>query len=264
MKAAKILREKIAGDSSITGVIVSFHLWPEVIEISMNAGLDYIIIDLEHGAFNDETVAEVCARGRLADFPVLIRPHSNHFDTIRKTLDFGPCGLMLAVVDNTDILDEVRDGIWMPPRGKRRPGGAGNRWLSDFNYETWRDEVEEHFIVLPQIETRVGLENVEAIARHEITTAMAIGPYDLAADLGVCWKPDDENLVAAFGQIRAAARAVGKNMWVIGDGATMIERGFNFLCITEPMALLENALKAAVSGLKEGDESAASSDVPLP
>src|SRR5688572_23633975 len=132
MKSAQTLKAKINGDGITTGVLVSFHLWPELVEICRNAGIDYLIIDLEHGAFPDDLVAQVCALGRLIDFPVLIRPHAPDFDTVRKVLDMGPCGLMLAVVSDTQTLDVARDAIYMPPRGKRRPGGPGNRWISDY------------------------------------------------------------------------------------------------------------------------------------
>lgn len=54
---------------------------------------------------------------------------------------------------------------------------------------TWKSEFEDDLVILPQIESIVGLENVNAIARHPLTTAIAIGPYDLSADLGVCWRP---------------------------------------------------------------------------
>src|SRR5687768_10398076 len=167
MQAAKILKQKINSGELTTGAMASFHLWPDLVEISINAGLDYLIVDLEHGAFPDDLVADVCARGRLANFPIIIRPHANDFATVRKTLDLGPCGIMLAVVNHTAVLDEARDAIYMPPRGKRRPGGAGNRWVNDYNYTSWRSEVEDDFIVLPQIETKIGVENAESIAAHE-------------------------------------------------------------------------------------------------
>lgn len=254
MNAARLLKEKINNDVLVTGVIASFHLWPGLVEICRNAGLDYLIIDLEHGAYADDIVAETCAVGRLIDFSVLIRPHANDFATIRKVADMGPCGLMLAVVNEASTLDEVRDGIYLPPRGKRRPGGPGNRWINDFNYDTWKREVEEDFIVLPQIETRTGLENAAEIARHELTTAIAIGPYDLSADLEVCWEPESPKLLSAIEHIRQAGQAAGKKMWMIGDGANWHKQGYNFLCIAEPIILMESTLKAAVQGLRAGQD----------
>ncbi|MBI3942046.1 MAG: hypothetical protein HY326_03465 [Chloroflexi bacterium] len=246
MQAAKKLKQKINSETLTTGMLVTDHVWPALVEIAVAAGTDYMIVDMEHGPHGWELVADVCAVGRLIDFPVLIRAISPGMETIRRTIDLGPCGLMLPSVDSAETLDQVRDSIYMPPRGNRRPGGRGNRWVHKIDYDTWRTEVEDDFIVLPQIETKTGLSNVEKIAGHEITTAMAIGPYDLSADLGVCGATTGPEVTAATQKIRKAARDVGKNMWVIGDGKALVEAGFTFLCITEPSSLLEGTLRGMV------------------
>ena len=165
MKSAELLQAKISGGELVIGAMATFHLWPELIEMCRKARLDYLIIDWEHGAFSEELVALVCAQGRLLDFPVLVRPHANSFEAVSKIMDLGPCGLMLAMVNDTTILDEAREAIYLPPRGKRRPGGAGNRWVSGFHYENWKREVEDDFLVLPQIESRIGVENADGASR---------------------------------------------------------------------------------------------------
>ena len=136
----------------------------------------------------------------------------------------------------------MRGSIYMPPRGRRRPGGAGNYWVPDFNYDTFKREVEDDFIVLPQIETRQGLSCVDEIAAHEITTAIAIGPYDLSTEPGVGNQMDHERMREAVDTIRQAGERAGKTMWRIGDGAKLVADGFHFLCIAEPMGVLQAAL----------------------
>jgi len=83
----------------------------------------YLIADQEHGVNSDTQVAQVCALGRQVGFPVLIRPIDTETSTIRLAIDRGPCGLLLPTVESATQLDRVRDSIWMPPRGKRVPGG---------------------------------------------------------------------------------------------------------------------------------------------
>lgn len=245
MKAAQQLRDKITAGQITTGVLATDQLWPQLLEFLQLAGIDYLIADQEHGVHSDTLVAEVCAMGRQLDFPVLIRPIDTESSTIRRAMDRGPCGLLLPTVESAAELDRVRDCIWMPPRGRRRPGGPGNYWVTDFNYATWKRDVEDHFIVLPQIESQAGLDHVDEIARHEITTAMAIGPYDLSMDLGVGPEMEDPKLMEAIAVIRRAGERVGKTMWRIGHGPTMVREGFHFLCIGEPMAMLKGALVAA-------------------
>jgi 2-keto-3-deoxy-L-rhamnonate aldolase RhmA len=246
MKAARQLRERIKQETPTLGAIVSFHLWIGIVEIARSTGLDYLIVDTEHHRFDHELIADVCALGRMVDYPILIRPPSIDPTTIRLAMDAGPCGLLLPMVDDVSILETVKEGAFMPPRGKRRPGGPGNRWVGNYDYATWKAEVEDELIILPQIESPTGLDNAEAIASHPLTTALAVGPYDLSAHLGVCWQPEAPSLLHALERIRVAARAVGKTMWMIGDGPALRKRGFSFVCIAEPIMLLESSLKDLV------------------
>lgn len=256
MKAARILREKIANENEITtGVICTFHFWPGMIEMAMKAGLDYLIIDLEHISYDSEMVGQACAIGRRENFPILIRPPSAEYTPVRLAIDIGPCGLLVPYVETREDMRQIQDAVYMKPRGRRRPGGLGNHWVSDVNYETWKTEVEDNFIILPQIESIVGLNNADAIASNPLTTAMAVGPYDLSADLGVCWDADSDELKQALQKIREAGRAAGKNMWMIGDGSTLVKRGFNFLCLTEPTMFQQTKLAELNEAVKNGDAS---------
>ena len=265
MKAAKILKQKINDKTLALGVLATFHLWPGLVELAMRAGLDYMIIDLEHLTFDHEMVAEACAVGRRADFPILIRPPAAEFTPVRLAMDLGPCGLLIPYVESLATLGIVREAVYMKPRGRRRPGGLGNFWIRDYQYTTWKTEIEDDLIILPQIESLVGLENAEAIARDPLTTAMAVGPYDLSADLGVCWQPEHPKLVESLTRIQRASTAAGKTTWMIGDGDVLMKRGFRFFCIAEPMMLLEDTLRDMVNGLKAGSTpSIAKSDAPLP
>lgn len=247
MEPAKRLRDKVARRELTTGILAIHQVWPELVEVCQRAGLDYLMVDMEHGPFSPETAAEMCAVGRRAGFPVLLRPRANDYTNIRHAIDLGPVGFLLACVETTEDLDVVRDAIYLPPRGRRRPGGLGNRWLSEASAAAWKREVEDDFISLPQIETRTGLQNAAAIAGHEITTALAVGPYDLSAELSVCGKMDDPTLKQALETIRAAARSVDKEAWMIGDGAALARDGWRFICLGEPTWLLEEALRHKIA-----------------
>jgi 2-keto-3-deoxy-L-rhamnonate aldolase RhmA len=252
MQPARLLRERIVNRQLVTGIIVTNHAWTELIEVARRAELDYVIIDMEHGSMSLDLVAEVCATGRRLDFPVLLRPVANDYATLRQAIDQGPCGFLLAYVQAPEELDVVRQAIYLPPRGRRRPGGVGNYWVPDFSQGSWQREVEDDFLVLPQIENRRGLENAVAIARHELTSALAVGPYDLSADLGVCGQMQHPELRQALETIRVAAAAAGKAMWMIGsDAAQLVRDGWRFICMGEPTAILEAALRERIIGARQ-------------
>jgi len=247
---AKRLKEKLATNEPVVGVMATEHIWPMLVELCQRGGLDYLVVDREHGPHSDEAVAQLCQVARLADFPVLMRTASCEMTELRRAIDLGPCGLILPSIESSAKMDTVRDSIQMPPRGQRRPGGMGNHWMRDFNYPSWRDEFEEHFIVIPQIENRIGIENVAAIAGHPMTTALGVGPYDLAADLGCCWDPDDPKHKDAIRALRQAADAVGKKLWMGTDAQKLLAEGYTFLWIGEVSGLLTRQFSEIAAELK--------------
>ena len=252
MKSAKILREKLESGQVILGIMTTFHLWLDLIEIAIKAGLDYLIIDTEHVGHDHELIADGCAFGRRSDFPVLIRPPQTEYAAVHTAADLGPCGLLLPMVESARQLDEAQQGIRMPPRGRRRPGGWAMRWSSSVDFQTVKTSLEDDFIVIPQIESPEGLSNVAAIAAHELTTALGIGPYDLSARLGVCWRSDFSELNEPVAKIRKAAEEVNKRMWIIGDPDLLMEEGFRFLCVGDPIAILESTMTQTVNRLRDG------------
>jgi len=258
MKPAKILKEKINARELTIGAIASYHCWPGLVEILKGAGYDFLIIDFEHGPFDAEMALQTCTIGRLAGFPVLIRPPSLEPTFLHMALDSGAVGLLLPYVESSEQLDTVQEAIYLPPRGKRRPGGAGVHWVSGFHYENWKTEVEDDLIVLPQIESRLGVQNADAIAQHPITTAIATGPYDLSADLGVCWQPHHPDLLQALDTVQKAGEKAGKNIWMNGSAEDLQKRGYTFFCAGEPSAVLANALTNIAQAARKSSHSSVS------
>jgi len=106
VKPAKILKQKIASGSLTLGALSTFHVWPGLVEIAKRAGLDYLIVDQEHFTHGHEKVAEICALGRLIDFPILIRPPAVELTHLRLAMDLGPTGRKLDFQG-----DRIREGF---------------------------------------------------------------------------------------------------------------------------------------------------------
>lgn len=126
----------------------------------------------------------------------------------------------------------------------------GNYWLKDYQYETWKADFEEHFIVIAQIESQVGADNAESLAKHPLVTAMGLGPYDLSADLGCCWDPENDNYNRALKQVSAAADKAGKKVWAGTDAAALQASGYTFLWIGTTTSVLTGAIKQTVRNVK--------------
>lgn len=127
----------------------------------------------------------------------------------------------------------------------------GNYWLKDYQYETWQSDFEEHFIVIPQIESQTGADNAESIAAHPLVTAMGLGPYDLSADLGCCWDSENDNYKQALKQVSEAADKAGKKVWAGTDTVALQADGYTFLWIGTTTTLLTGAIKQTLRNVKK-------------
>jgi hypothetical protein len=62
---------------------------------------------------------------------------------------------------------------------------------------------------------------------------------------------DAPALKQALEMIRAAARSVGKEAWMIGDGSALVRDGWRFICLGEPTWILEESLRNNVACCEE-------------
>ena len=54
LKPAAELKAKLATDDLVIGMMATDQAWPFLVEICQTGGLDYLVIDREHGNFSDE------------------------------------------------------------------------------------------------------------------------------------------------------------------------------------------------------------------
>jgi len=253
MQPAIALKQRLHARELTVGALLTQTISPDLLEAALESGLDYVILDAEHFEHPAATIAEACRFGRRTGLAVLLRPARTDPEAIRISMDLGPCGLLLPTMESAAQLDGVRDGAYMPPRGKRRPGGPCLRWVRRYDYSEFLAEIEEHLIVIPQIESLTGLQNAPAIAAHPLVTALGVGPYDLSAQLGVCYQPQHPKLREALGTLRAAADRAGKPFWMIGDPLQLLAEGYRFICMGDPMSLLQATMARLVAELRQTD-----------
>ena len=128
-----------------------------------------------------------------------------------------------------------------PPRGVR--GFASASRSSRFGrVKDYHTRCEEEICVLVQIETKLGLDNLEAIAGVEGVDGVFIGPGDLSAGLGYLGDQGNPAMVRVYDdamrRIKAAGKAPG---FLTGDEALArrcIERGCLFTAVGADFGIL--------------------------
>ncbi len=170
-------------------------------------GFHWLAIDFEHTSFGLET-AEACiiAAERWGVAPLARLPHADPF-LARRLLDIGAVGLIIPAVENAQAFDGFARHCLYPPQGRRgvglpRANGYGHTFKA--YRETFRP------LLIPQIESRKGVESTGDLARADYVDAFFVGPYDLSEDLGAAGDFGSSQFVSLLAKARAAAAAHGK------------------------------------------------------
>ncbi|MDY0236242.1 MAG: aldolase/citrate lyase family protein [Gudongella sp.] len=152
-------------------------------------GLDFFIIDQEHGPFDiGETVGFLRA-AELSEITPLVRVKDISRPSILKNLDIGAKGLIVPNVESVEEAKLLVEWAKYSPIGKRgyfmaRPSGYGNKdYAKDMNnyFETSNKET----LLIPQCETMGALNNIEEILALEGIDGIFIGPFDLTIAMGI-------------------------------------------------------------------------------
>ena len=225
------------------------------------SGLDFVIIDMEHGPLDMETLRmfllgmidkeRILAKGNLQmDVTPLVRLPANGRDQstflAKQALDVGVMGIMFPYVNSAAEAELAVRSMRYPQRrgaadrdpiGIRGSGpGIPNWFWGISNYEEladlWPLDTRGELMSVIQIESEEGLTNVEAIAAVPGVSALFVGPADLALSLG--YPGDAPQVEAAIQTILKAAKARKLPIGITTSANTIeqrLQQGFNFVTV---------------------------------
>jgi 4-hydroxy-2-oxoheptanedioate aldolase len=224
-------------------------------ELCASAGFDWFLIDGEHAPNNVQTVLHQLQT--IAPYPVrpVVRPPSGDPDLIKLLLDIGVQSFLIPMVESAEQARALARAMRYPPRGNRGIGhvlGRASRWGRIGDYLARSDD---EICLLVQIESRAGMDNLEAIAAVEGVDGLFVGPADLSASLGHTGDMAHPEVRAAIEKTIARIVATGKPAGTITGGAAnakqLFARGCSFVAAGVDALLLAGAVDRLARELRE-------------
>lgn len=137
-----------------------------------------VVLDTEHGVFSDETVYTCIQVATLSGKDCFVRV--THLDKkfVRMILDAGATGIIFSTIETEDQAGRIYEYCTYPPMGLRGQGLVReNAW--------GKKELGKHKpILVAQIETVKGVNNLHLQNFDKLFDFFLIGPYDLSASIG--------------------------------------------------------------------------------
>lgn len=210
-------------------------------EMLAHQGWDSLTVDLQHGQNDFASMCALFTAISTTDTVPLMRVTWNTPGDVMRALDAGAYGVICPNVDTPEDCERFVGACHYPPAGYRSYGPKRGLLYGGPDYA---QHANDTILTIIQIESAVGLKNVDAIAATKGLDMLYIGPSDLGLALGREPRQNqtDPVVMEAVDKILAAAKRAGK---LAGMHCTspeyalqMIDKGFNFVTVISDEGLL--------------------------
>jgi len=244
------LPQLLRGSRALLGMFVGIPS-PSLVEMCGHAGVDFVIVDNEHGPAGVESTEHMLRAARASGVIPVVRTLEQD---ILRVLDIGASAIQVPQVHTADQAKRIVAAAKYPPIGTR--GAAFSTRAAGFGFfggATHIRDSNEGTAVVIMTETRTALGNLDAILAVPGVDAVFFGPNDLSFSLGHPGEMQHPEVVGAIehGIARALHHGVAPGVLALNpaDFHRWAKVGARYI----PMVLtglIGNALRATVAGVR--------------
>ncbi|MBN2553077.1 MAG: hypothetical protein JXB06_09920 [Spirochaetales bacterium] len=254
--------QRLKSGGRATGTMIRLIRNPGIAWIARQAGLDFIMLDLEHGSSSLETLSDVAATGRGAGLEVFVRVPELAKGYVSRVLDCGCSGVMVPMVQSAEQARLLARWCKFAPVGDRGLGSSGTHTnfasVGAGAASGFMEAANDQVLAIAQIETAAAIEEIGAIAGVAGIDALLIGPNDLAVSLGCPGEMGNPRLLQAIDAVAEAADRSGKIFGMHGPEELMeryLSRGLRLVMSGLDINMLLSGMQKIAARWKQGGES---------
>lgn len=255
MLRPNFLKQKLASGRPVIGtwsVIPS----PVVADVIASSGVDFLIIDSEHGPINFETAQQMVIACESRGVSPVMRVSGVNEGEILKALDIGTHCVQIPNVTNRGEIDSVVRMAKYPPAGNRgfspftRAGGYSHE-----NAVKLTGTANENTLIAVHIEGKAAVENIADFLAVKELDIIFIGLFDISKSLGIPGQVNDPRVQQILAELAAKIKQAGKYPGTIATDAAQLERflaaGLQYITYSVDCEMLGRAYKKAVAEFKD-------------
>jgi 4-hydroxy-2-oxoheptanedioate aldolase len=226
---------------------------PEMVHVMITAGLDFVIIDMEHGPADILTAHRMVMAAEAAGGTALIRVGSNDEDVILKALDTGVSGILVPHIASKAEATKAVEWMMFPPEGGRgySPFTKAGAYHYQAGFVVGANKTILKGII---VEGKEGLENLDAILTVESLNLIYVGTYDISSTLGIAGQTGHPEVLkvleASAAKILKAGKMVGGLFRNDEELAYFKRLGIKFLTYQTDTGVLFETFKRASDNVK--------------
>lgn len=244
------IRERVLNHELIVGTFINLGS-NLTVEMAGNSGFDWVLIDLEHGAGDQESLVHQLQAVTSTPAAPIVRIANNDPPRFKRVLDLGASGIMVPYVSNVSEAEQAVASMRYPPRGIRGVAklNRGSSFGQDF--DNYFAHAHELLLTVIQIETVEAVNCIDNLAAVDGVDVLFIGPLDLSVNLGIPQQFDHPKFLEARNKVLEAAKKAGKVAGILLLNPDQVEEtiaaGFSFVALGSDGGLVAAGMKQLVS-----------------
>lgn len=229
---------------------------PTVVDLIGDVGLDWVLFDAEHVAFDLQTLQMLFIALQGSPTLPLVRVPWNDFVYIKRVLDIGAAGVLVPQVRTAREVEDAVAACKYPPEGVRGTGPRRPSRYGRFEQE-YISSANEQTIVMVMIETVEAVSNIDEILAVDGLDGIITGPVDLATAMGLYGDFEHSQVQEAIETVYAKAYSAKVPF---GDGrpvdepAKWLKRGAQLISVGDDEMFVRRAALAAIQQFENADE----------
>jgi len=249
------LKDSLRLNGRAFGSMAMEFLTPGLPAIIAATGAEFALFDMEHTGASLETMKSLIAGCRGLNLAPLVRVPRGEYHFIARALDIGAHGIMVPMVNSAEEAAYIAACAHYPPVGRR--GAAFGVAHDDYRMTdpaAAMARADARTLVIAQIETVDGLNEVEAIAATPGIDVLWFGHFDMSNFMGIPGQFQHPDFLAAVRRIVAATNAHGKVAGFLATNDAWAQEywrhGFRMLAYGLDHMLFQSALKAGLEKMR--------------
>ena len=234
----------------LKGMLVKIIENPAIVCMAKDCGMDFLFYDMEHGVFSYRKLHDLMLFGNAIQIPSIVRVAQCARKDISQILDYGASGVMVPMIETKAQAEQLVAYSKYPPIGKRSySGGANTFYGPGGNHARHMAEINENTLSIVQIETCLGVANIDEILSVDGIDAVIVGPCDLGISMH---HPDNvmakEELIM-IQKVIDACHSHHKYFGIIGGVALLqyFKKDIDFFLSAIDTNMIRNAMMQAVN-----------------
>jgi 4-hydroxy-2-oxoheptanedioate aldolase len=224
------------------------------VQIMARSGVDWIIIDLEHGPIDLNSAHGMIVATSGTPCVPLVRIAANEPWLAKAPMDIGALGINFPMICSRQDAEKAVRSVRYPPDGDRLwgPFHAPFRW--GVSMPDYMATADEDMICMITIEHVEAVERIDEIMATPGIDVAVIGPGDLATSINRRGRLDDPDVLALMARAEAGILKSGVPIGGVARTAEqanqMIERGYVALALGFDWSLFQRGIAASFEGIK--------------